>query len=339
MRVWTRRLLGPAMGALAFAVFWVLSHGTGAVSVGAVAGYAEATAHSVAPVLLGRLDAVDVRVGEPVKAGQRVAQLDRRTFVALLELAEAERDAARAELLAQTSVQGAQMSKAALQALKLRMTQSRDRAELAEVEEQLVRLEKLSSQGLVRAEMLEESRGRRAALAASVKTYEGVAAKEGELRGVKEEAALSELEQRLAPYREAVRAREAEVKAAQLALDATELRAPVDGVVSAISQWPGNVVPAGIEVVRIITARPNHVQVFLTERQALAVKPGQSAVLRASAFSQPFGGKVVEISPAVEPLPPRAWMNSNTPRYGRLVTLETWPPRPLLMGEVLNVRM
>ncbi len=340
MRIRSLRYSGPVIAVGAAAAFWLLSHG-GALSQTSVRGYAEAVDHALGPIQAGRIATVEVQLGQRVKAGDVVARLDTRALEIQLQVAESQLAEAQAQLGAEHSIQAVQVLRAEIATLKLRATRSKNRAELAEVTQQLARLEKLADERLVQARDVEQSRLRKAGLSASVATLDEAADRgEGVARGATAGSASAQVQKRLAPFRELVHTREAEVRAARLALDEAVIRAKTDGTVAMILHRPGDVVPAATEVVRVASARPGYVVCWLPERMVTRVAIGGAATVRgAGAFERSFGARVVEVSPEIEELPPRARTSLTVPAWGRRVVLESWPSRPLVLGETLNVRL
>ena len=134
-------LAGPLGALVAGGLFWLLLHG-GVRSSVSLRGYAEQIDHPLAPVLAGRVGAVNVRLGQQVKAGELVAAMETRELELARQAAQLELGRARAQLAAQEVLAQASVSRSELQALRLLTIQSRDRAQLAEVNQQVARLEK-----------------------------------------------------------------------------------------------------------------------------------------------------------------------------------------------------
>lgn len=334
-----RRLTGPFLVLAAFAVFWFLTHGQSFSSL-SMRGYAEQVDHPAAPAQSGRVSEVLVQVGQHVKAGDIVARMDSRILEIQRQLARNALDEARAKLDAQEVIQTAVVARAELQVLRLRAAESRDRAQLDELSQQVARLDKLADQGLVNAKDVEQSRLLQAGLAASVAQLDTAAARRQAGLLTLESGPKDSLARRLAPFREDVKAKEIELKTAELALEEATIRASADGTVSTLLHRPGDVVPAGTEIVRIASARPGFIQLWIPERQAGQLAPGREAVVRGiHAFDRSFGARVVEISPEIEEVPVRARVSSNVPAWGRRVVLQSWPDRELVPGEALHVRL
>ena len=335
------RLLGPLAAGCAAGLFWILSHG-GASPALSVRGYAEVIDHPVASLQTGRIISVKVAVGQHVKVGDVLATMDSRELELKLETARIALDQSSAQLLAADVNARAAVARAELLVVRLKGSATRDQAALAEVKQQLGRLQKLADEQLVQVQEVERAKLQEAQLSASVSMYDQAAAqRQGGLgRGLTAGATTSEVARLVAPYREAVRLREEAVKLGALALEEATLRARVEGTVSLILFHEGDVVPLGTEIARIATGRPGVVVCWMPERSVDKVWPGMTAHLRTTgAFDQGFVGHVVEISPELEEVPIRARLSPNVPAWGRRVLIEGTPNRPLVLGEALHVRL
>jgi multidrug resistance efflux pump len=314
--------------------------GTAAITFGSSA-YAELVEHPAAPLAAGRVTRVAVRMGQHVKPGDVLVVMDSARLALEASTARLALARANAELMSQEVVAGAAVARAELLVLRLQSTQMRDRAQLAEVEQQRARLEKLAEEKLVQARDVEEQRLKEADLAASLQVLDA-ATKQGQAglgRTTSRKAAAADLEKRLEPLREAVRIREEAVKLADLAVSEATVRSHVEGTVSLVLHHEGDVVPAGTELVRIATGRPGRLVSWIPERQAQAIEAGREVHLREMRlFGAVFGGRVAEIAPEVEEVPVRARTSPQVPGWGRRIEIESWPPRPLVLGEAVRVR-
>ena len=335
------RVAGPLLIAGAGAAFWTLTHGGVSSSV-QVTGFVEAIEHPLAPVTLGRLASVRVVLGQAVKAGDVVASLDTRELELKRDAAQADLTQVRAALGAEEISQRAAVVRSELLVLRLRTQESQGRAELAQLRQQLERLDKLAGQQLVQAQDVEALRLQQAGLTATVGVLSDAASKKlaGLGRPVTRGSTEAQVQVRLAPYREAVRVREVALKAAELALEQSSIRSPVDGLVSAVVHHPGDVVTAGSEVVRITTGRPGRVVCWVPERLAPRAQPGSAAEVRGAALFAPrVEARVVEASPQIEEVPLRSRPSPGVPAWGRRVVIEYPPDAKFLLGEGLHVRL
>jgi HlyD family secretion protein len=297
--------------------------------------------HPAAALQAGRVARLAVHVGQAVKPGDVLAVMDTAALELKRQTARLALSRANAQLRAEEVVAGAATARAELLVLRLQATQTRDRAQLAEVRQQLARLEKLADEKLVQARDVEQEKLKEADLAASVSVLDAAtAARQAGLgRKIGGKVASDQMERRLEPAREAVRMREEDVKGADLAVEEATVRAHVEGTISVVLHHEGDVLPAGTEIVRIASGRPGRVLCWVPERFVAKVEAGQATRLRGLGFFDgSFGGRVAEIAPEVEEIPVRARLSAQVPAWGRRVELETWPTRPLVLGEAVHVR-
>jgi HlyD family secretion protein len=96
---------------------------------------------------------------------------------------------------------------------------------------------------------------------------------------------------------------QANLRAAQVKLEQTMIRAPVDGVLIGRSIEPGNVAQAGKELMVLAPAGETQVVVQIDERQLARLALGQKALGSADAFpGQRFAAELVYINPGIDPV-------------------------------------
>lgn len=326
--------------AMAVAGFWFLSRGM-TLGAGTIVGYAEEHVHSVAPLQAGRLKVLAVRLGQAVKAGDVVAQLDPRPLELRRERLQAGLLQAKAQLASERDQQSQLLTRSQQLAVNAYVDENRARAELRALDEQVKRLTWLRARSLVRASELEDARRRQRALAAELQARPAGTARELEQMGRRPRSLTEQdqrLEARLAPFRAAVAVSESELRELEFALGELTLRAPIDGTVSAILQRPGDMLAAGAPVISVVTMRPGHLVAFVPERQLQGFASGALVrVHRSGLFAPSLRGQVVELSPAVEELPLRARRSFTVPAWGRRVVVKLDEPLPLLPGEAFRV--
>jgi multidrug resistance efflux pump len=335
------RLAAPLAILAAGGAFFYLSRGGAGIASLATTGYTEVVEHPAAPLAAGRVKRIAVRMGQHVMPGDVLAVMDTGELELKRTAAQLALARANAQLAAEEVVAGAATARAELLVLRLQSTQMRDRAQLAEVEQQRARLEKLAEEKLVQARDVEEQRLKEADLAAQLQVLDAAEKSQqaGMGRAMGGKVAAAQLQKRLEPLREAMRMREQDVKIVELALAEATVRAHVEGTVTLIVHHEGDVVPAATELVRIATGRPGRVVCWIPERQVPVIEAGRTVSLRGlSWFSPTFGGRIAEIAPEVEEVPPRARVSPQIPAWGRRIEIESWPPRTLVLGEAVHVR-
>jgi membrane fusion protein (multidrug efflux system) len=99
-----------------------------------------------------------------------------------------------------------------------------------------------------------------------------------------------------------VRASKAEAELAALRLSYTEIRAPIDGVISERMVKVGNTITPNTPTFRITDLEPLITELFVPEREFNKLAAGQPAQIRVDALgAQPFSGRIARISPVIDP--------------------------------------
>lgn len=326
----------------AVAGFWLLSNGM-SVGPAGITGYADERVHQIGPLQAGRLKTLRVILGQAVRAGDIVAELDPRPFELERDRLDARLKQAEAQLKAQLDIERANLQRNQLQAVRMHVGEERTRAELRELNKQVDRLESLQVEQLVRASDVESARQRQRTLAADLATRPTGSNRSLATMGLRPRPAAEQdarLQERLAPYRAALAVEEAALREVQHTLSELVLRAPVDGRVSAILQQPGDVLSAGMPVVMLSAPRPGFVIGYVPERQSRRVDNGRRVRLRRiGTLSGTLNGQIIEIAPALEPAPPRLSGKLGLPLYVRRIVVRLDDSTPLLPGETFHIAL
>lgn len=326
----------------ALAGFWYLSNGM-SVGPASITGYADERTHQIGALQTGRLKALRVTLGQSVRAGDVLAELDPRPFELERERLRAQLKQAEAQLSAQVDIERANLQRTQLQAVRMHVGEERTRAELRELNKQVERLQSLRSEQLVRASDLEAARQRQRAMAADLATRPTGTTRSLALMGLRPRPAAEQdtrLQERLAPYRAAVAVADAAVREIEHTLGELLLRAPVDGQVSAILQQPGDVLRAGMPVVMLSAPRPGYIVGYVPERQSRRIALGlRVRMRRIGVLSGGLTGQIVEVSPALEPAPARMSGKLSLPSYVRRIVVRVDDNAPLLPGETFHIAL
>lgn len=356
-RIWLRSLFrGWTFAAwLAAAVLAIYLASTN-TQFGEIAGVVETAAEPVAPLETARLVAVNVRIGQFVKAGDTVAAMDTSMVDAEVSLADAEMAEERDTIsgyqrdilqMAQRSESAVSDAETALETATIQ--QARDTAELAELRKEQRRREDLLAKRLVGEELASELRPAIAAL------EQGLAASPAL---IKVQARRSEQAQKerndmriwlridgdrdvSAAIRDKARARmavsESNGDLARRRRENYQLRAARDGVVSLILHAPGDVVSSGDPVLRLIS-RSHYVVGFLPEVQLAQLTIGERVIINRSAGDTAGVGAVVEsIGPEVQALPGRISPIRGQTLRGRRVLLKLDDGHNFIPGETVRI--
>lgn len=318
------------------------------VGTTAARGYSEAIPLNVAPIVAGRLKDLSVKLGQSVKAGEVIGHLDGTALEIDRRRAEAERKLLEAKLMAETSREDDVVMRAEVWRLRTVAGSQQDQAALSALDKEVERLNSLLDDQLVKASDVEPRKRERDALAARVQTFEKakaagqaglnakVSAKDGEHR-----RAIVQL--RMAPLREAIKVKEAEIAQIEYKLSVLALRAPADGQISMINRRPGELVAAGEPVVVVVTHRDGMFIMYIPERQSRMPNFGDPVKLtRRGALKPSATGRVVEIAPDIVEVPARLRASPQVPVWGRRITVDATQSesmRAVPAGEEVRIRL
>jgi HlyD family secretion protein len=273
-----------------------------------------------------------------VRRDQVIARLDPSIFEAKVNQARAEVDSARATVLNQQ----AQLERARSEVQNARAAQAEGRAQTAKTQVALVdagrdleRKTELFQRQLIAKSDFDTSQANRDAAAAQL---DSVRAKEQALAaGVDSAAAqLRVAEAMLTSARAQVKQREAALRQAQLDLEHTTIRAPVDGVVVSRAVDVGQTVAASLQAPTLFTIAQDltkmQVEASVDEADIGRIKIDDRATFTVDAFSgQTFSGTVTQIRKA--PL-----IVQNVVTYTVVIAVAN-PGERLLPGMTANVKL
>ncbi|HEX2271615.1 MAG TPA: efflux RND transporter periplasmic adaptor subunit [Pyrinomonadaceae bacterium] len=237
----------------------------------------------VAPQTAGKVVAVGVDIGSPVKRGQMLVQLDDAELKLRVDQAAAQVDQAKAAV------------RQAEERIGLRPGQTFDPNRVAEVAAARVTYE-LAEKNLQRAEKLIESGD------VSRSFYDEQRARRDQLKE-QYEVQLAQARQNFAAVQVA-RTNVANAEAA-LALARTNLRyaiipAPIDGYVSERTADLGEYVSPQQKVATLVRTNPLRIRIDIPEQAISEVQVGQSVSVTTSAWpDRNFSGRVARIAPNV----------------------------------------
>lgn len=297
---------------------------------GGISGVAEGVEERIAPLVAGRLAAVRVVIGQRVKAGDIVAEMecsDLETEGSLDRLEE-ERRFAEAVSDAEREIRDLQRQQAA------------DTGELSMLREEIARMETLLERHLADVRDLVELRTRRSALEAAVALYPD------QLKELyAHRAAAAARQKAVAAWMSgASAAPNSEPGATPATLieahrEACRLRAHADGVVLRVAQSSGTIVAAGEEIALLLTDQPLTLTGFLPESNLTDVNPGMVAYARSTvAGGDAVLVRVVRLTPDVGTLPNRVNPFRSLASYrGRRVQFEILEDHVFMPGETVTI--
>ena len=276
---------------------------------------ASGTINPVASVIVGsqvsgQLAEVLVDFNSSVKAGQVVARLDPQTFEQSVRQAQADLDAARA----QVSVQHAQVD-------ARRADISRAEVNLAEARLDLSRKEQLVERGFISSAERDKARAVSRAI-------------EQDLNAARATLQVAQAQVRNAEA--TASQREAALQSARIALARTIIRSPVDGVVIKRAVEPGQTVAASLQAPELFVIAQNlrdmQVDTAIDESDVGRMRQGQRATFTVDAFpGRTFEGSVEQVRKAATNV-------QNVVTYNVVVTFQNADGQ-LLPGMTANVRV
>ncbi len=357
-RVLTRRILTswPFFIWLA-AIFIILLLYAGHGRLVGITGIVDTTSDPVAPIETARLVEIYVTLGQKVKAGDRLAQLDtglvdsqiaqidaqihqfegsmndygRRTLVMVQDFEDAIKSAESAiesfkgqlgsanAQLQELAIEQARRDKLAEQKLIGKTEQNMLRPQIAGLRAQLESYPRLID---IEERRLRDSQSGKRDLLASLRLRDGESVKEGIARRAESDRTM------LQATRSAV----------EWQRKAYTLYASRDGVVSRIFHHPGTVVPEGDPVLRVVSESPDLVIGLLPEKHLTKVKAGDRvSVCRQDARHNKIWAEVLTIAPEVDRLPMRTSIIQGQAVRGRRLILKLEPGHGFIPGETVRI--
>ncbi|MEW6681351.1 MAG: HlyD family efflux transporter periplasmic adaptor subunit [Nitrospirota bacterium] len=308
-------------------VFWFAANRQdGARSTISASGTVEATDSQLGFQTAGRLSDLAVHEGDPVKAGDELAHLDRAETEAKRQQAVAQVASARAGLLelergfrSEEIAQG----RAAFAAATERLTDAK---------RDLDRAKRLYDGGAVSEENYDKAR---VAFDVATSHYEQA----------KQQVQILET----GPRREKIEAQRAVLAQAEAALkviDATlanmTIRAPFDGIVTVRHREPGEIVQGGSPVVTVMNPDDRWVRIYVPETKIGAVRTGGDATITTDTFpGKPYRGVVVFIASEAEFTPKTVQTTEERVKlvYAVKVRITDDPSQDLKPGMPADVRL
>jgi RND family efflux transporter MFP subunit len=269
-------------------------------TTGSLLAWEELTVNTAVAGTIARLS---VDLGDRVRAGQVVAELQTREFTLGVQQAEAALQAARDTLVrtqaqvdaARASLQQVRDSRKSWEANLKRWNVALEEARL-----NLERSRKLVEEELIAPRELDAARTQYESVAAQYETAQvdlgqypqRVRVAEAELRSDLSAVQVAEAE---------IARRQAELGLAEKRLGDATLRTPIAGAVARRHVNPGEYVRENVAIFSIVRSDPLKYSGVVSEHAALAIRPGQTVTLEVDPVpGRVFTGRVTRVSPAVD---------------------------------------
>ncbi|MDU6439484.1 HlyD family efflux transporter periplasmic adaptor subunit [Pantoea piersonii] len=236
----------------------------------------------------GRISTLAVDEGDRVHAGQVIATLDTRALKIQEQQAQAQLDAQKQTVREQQA--GSRPEEVAQTRAQLASAQ----AQLQKATEDISRIQHISAgtggKGISKQEMDTARSNLRIAQASVKERQASLTLMEKGVRSEQREASVAQ-----------VKATEAQLALMQYHLAQAELRSPVDAIVRARLQEPGDMTGPQKSVYTLALSQPKWVRVWLNESDLGRVKSGMPAQVTTDSFpDKPVTGKVGFISSVAE---------------------------------------
>jgi membrane fusion protein, multidrug efflux system len=249
--------------------------------------YVQADSTIVAPKISGYLSQVLVADNQPVKAGQALAKIDDRDYVATLDQAKADVAAAQADI---------ENVKAALQQQQAVISQARatvavDQANLTFAEQENARYDALANRGSGSVQNAQQALSRRDTARATLERDTAAVAAAEQQVGV--------LQAQRAKANATLQHDQAVQEQAQLNLGYTNIVAPIEGVIGNRSLRVGEYVQAGTQLMAVVPLAAVYVVANFEETQLAGMQAGDPVGIVVDTYSRKsVKGHIDSIAPA-----------------------------------------
>lgn len=286
----------------------------------------------------GQIEELLVDFNSVVRRGQVIARIDPETFEAKVNQARAELDAARAAVLtqqAQVERARADVENARAALAEARAQRGKAAVALLDARRDLTRKSELFRRELVAKSDRDTSEAAHDSAAAALEAAK--AKEQASAAGVTAADAQRRVtEAQLASARAQVMQKEAALRQAQVDLDHTTIRAPVDGVVVSRQVDVGQTVAASLQAPVLFTIAQDltkmQVETSVDEADIGRIRVDGEASFTVDAFpAQTFQGRIVQIRKAAQVV-------QNVVTYTVVVAVDN-PSGRLLPGMTANVRL
>ncbi len=142
----------------------------------------------------------------------------------------------------------------------------------------------------------------------------------------------------LAPLREAVSAKEAEINQLNLQVAAMVINAPISGEIVNVFHRPGESIPSGEPIVTIAATEALYLVSYVRQQQRVQLATGMKVRLRARQPGSPaFESQIDVVGPRVELVPLQQLSDPTIPEWGLPVRIPVPPEMNVRPGELLDI--
>jgi len=259
-------------------------------------GTIETTQANLSFQIPGRVAKVNIEEGQAVNKDQIIAELDRAEFESRLAQAKANLDRAQKSKQQLQTVLSINEKTLPLEVARARANVNSARDTLKDAEKNYNRFEDLFKKGVI-TEKERDSMKLNYDVAKNRLTESESVLRLAEGNLTKIDAVKQDIEVAAAQ----INAAGASLNQASIQLDYTQLKSPMNGIVTSRSIEPGETVTSGREVITISDLSNVDLKIFVDETEIGKVKPGQKVDVKVDTFpGKTYDGEVSFISPEGE---------------------------------------
>lgn len=259
-------------------------------------GTIETTQANLSFQIPGRIAKVNVEEGQAVTRDQIVAELDRAEFESRLAQAKANLERAQKSKQQLQTVLSINEKTLPLEVARARANVNSARDTLKDAEKNYNRFEDLFKKGVI-TEKERDSMKLNFDIAKNRLTESESVLRLAEGNLTKIDAVKQDIEVAAAQ----INAASASLNQASIQLDYTQLKSPMNGIVTSRNIEPGETVTSGREVITISDLSSVDLKIFVDETEIGKVKPGQKVDVKVDTFpGKTYAGEVSFISPEGE---------------------------------------
>jgi HlyD family secretion protein len=110
---------------------------------------------------------------------------------------------------------------------------------------------------------------------------------------------------------------EGKYRGAQAQLSYSEIRSPIDGVITDRPLYPGEMAAAGTPLLTVMDISSVIAKAHIPQNDAAALKVGDKGTMTVPGIEEPFEGKVTVVSPALDPnsTTVEVWLEARNPKH------------------------
>jgi RND family efflux transporter MFP subunit len=227
---------------------------------------------TLAAKVAGRLASISVDLASRVKTGDALAQIETTDYELRVQQAEAQVAQARAQLGLPPGGTDSALDPETTAIVR------EARAAASEAQTNLTRARTLASEGITSQMQLDAA----------------------ETAAVRAEAALQTAIEEVRIREATMRQRMSELRIARQQLADTVLRSPLDGIVAMRVGSVGEYFSAGTAVLRVVRINPLRLKVSVPEREAQALREGQTVEVKLENDPSVYTGKLARLAPSLD---------------------------------------